>query len=93
MKYLFLIEIYMIHLKLKKENKVFMVSVRVTFSKERQIVKATETAIILEFSLEIHNIAITQIKNLIDIHLKMDQTIQKSNGKIKIVKGFKGAIV
>jgi len=81
----------MIHLKLKKENKVFMVSVRVIFLKERQIVKVME--IILEFLLEIHNIAITQIKNLIDILLTMDQMIQKSSGKIKIVKGFKGAIV
>jgi len=81
----------MIHLKLKKENKVFMVSVRVIFLKERQIVKVME--IILEFLLEIHNIAITQIKNLIDILLTMDQMIQKSSGKIKTVKGFKGAIV
>jgi len=81
----------MIHLKLKKENKVFMVFVRVIFLKERQIVKVME--IILEFLLEIHNIAITQIKNLIDILLTMDQMIQKSSGKIKTVKGFKGAIV
>jgi len=81
----------MIHLKLKKENKVFMVSVRVIFLKERQIVKVME--IILEFLLEIHNIAITQIKNLIDILLTMDQMIQKSSGKIMTVKGFKGAIV
>lgn len=83
----------MIHLKLKKENKVFMVSVRVIFSKERQIVKVMETETIPEFLLEIHNIAITQIKNLIDILLTMDQMIQKSSGKIKTVKGFKGAIV
>ena len=81
----------MIHLKLKKENKVFMVSVRVIFLKERQIVKVME--IILEFLLEIHNIAITQIKNLIDILITMDQMIQKSSGRIKTIKGFKGAIV
>ncbi len=83
----------MIHLKLKKENKVFMVYVLVIFSKERQIVKVMETEIILEFLLEIHNIAINQIKNLIDILLTMDQMNQKSSGKIKTVKGFKGAIV
>jgi hypothetical protein len=52
-----------------------------------------ETEIILEFLLEIHNIAINQIKNLIDILLTMDQMNQKSSGKIKTVKGFKGAIV
>jgi hypothetical protein len=83
----------MIRLKLKKANKVFMVSARVIFSKEPQIVKVMETWIILEFLLEILKIAITQIKSLTDIPLTMDQVIQRFNGKIKTAKGFKGAIV
>jgi hypothetical protein len=52
-----------------------------------------EMWIIQEFSSEILKIAITQIKSLTDIQLTMDKMIQESIGKIKIVKGFKGAIV